>query len=87
MSNIVSVVDTKKSLLSNALPALTESSLDAYFNKIYCLPILTPEEELSLAERYQATQDLSAAHQLVLSHLRYVAKNCQAIHGLWFGPI
>jgi RNA polymerase sigma-32 factor len=74
MSNIVSVVNTKKSLSSNALPALAESSLDAYFNKIYCLPVLTPEEELSLAERYQATQDLSAAHELVLSHLRYVAK-------------
>lgn len=74
MSHIVSVVDAKKSLLSNTLPALTESSVESYFNKIYQLPVLTAEEEFELAKQYQDTQNLSAAHQLVLSHLRYVAK-------------
>lgn len=73
MSNIV-VVPANKALLSDQLPMLTEGSLDAYFNKIYRIPVLTQEEELALAQRYQETQDLSAAHQLVLSHLRYVAK-------------
>jgi RNA polymerase sigma-32 factor len=72
MSNIV--VASKKELFSSQLPVLTESSLDAYFNKIYQIPVLTQEQELDLAQRYQETQDLSAAHQLVLSHLRYVAK-------------
>lgn len=72
MSNIA--VASKKGLLNQQLPALTESSLDAYLQKIYLIPVLTPEEELSLAKEYQETQNLSAAHQLVLSHLRYVAK-------------
>ena len=64
----------KKALVSYALPPLSESSLDAYFQKIYGIPVLSQEEELALAHRYQTTEDLSAAHQLVLSHLRYVAK-------------
>ncbi len=72
MSNIAVV--SKKGLLGQSLPALTESSLDAYFQQIYRIPVLTAEEELSLAKEYQETQNLSAAHQLVLSHLRYVAK-------------
>lgn len=75
MSNEVAVLSKKGlSSLNSPLPALTESSLDSYFNHIYKLPVLTPAEEFDLAKRYQKTQDLSAAHQLVLSHLRYVAK-------------
>ena len=36
--------------------------------------MLTPEEELSLAHRWRDTQDMEAAHKLVTSHLRLVAK-------------
>lgn len=79
MSNIA--VAPKKGLLNQQLPALTESSLDAYLQKIYLIPVLTPEEELSLAKEYQETQNLSAAHQLVLSHLRYVAKIAKQYSG------
>lgn len=79
MNNIA--VASEKRLLSQSLPALTESSLDAYFQQIYRIPVLTPEEELSLSQRYQETQDRSAAHQLVLSHLRYVAKIAKQYSG------
>lgn len=79
MSNIV--VASKKGLLGQSLPALTESSIDAYFQQIYRIPVLTAEEELSLAKEYQETQNLSAAHQLVLSHLRYVAKIAKQYSG------
>ncbi len=79
MSN--TIVVSKKGLLNQPLPVLTESSLDAYFQQIYRIPVLTQEEELSLAQRYQETQDLSAAHQLVLSHLRYVAKIAKQYSG------
>jgi RNA polymerase sigma-32 factor len=36
--------------------------------------MLTPEEELNLAHRWRDTQDMEAAHKLVTSHLRLVAK-------------
>lgn len=79
MSKTIAI--STQGLLRNRLPVLSESSLDAYFNQIYRLPVLTPEEEFALAEHYQATQDLSAAHQLVLSHLRYVAKIAKQYSG------
>jgi len=36
--------------------------------------MLTPEEEYMLAKRYQETGELDAAHRLITSHLRLVAK-------------
>jgi RNA polymerase sigma-32 factor len=47
-------------------------NLDAYISAANRLPLLTQEEEVSLARRLQASGDLQAAGQLVLSHLRLV---------------
>ncbi len=47
-------------------------NLDAYISAVNRLPMLTQEEEVSLARRLRATGDLQAAGQLVLSHLRLV---------------
>jgi RNA polymerase sigma-32 factor len=47
-------------------------SLDAYLNAIHAVPVLTAEEERALALRLRDGQDLDAARQLVLSHLRFV---------------
>ncbi len=47
-------------------------NLDAYISAVGRLPMLTQGEETSLARRFQATGDLQAAGQLVLSHLRLV---------------
>ena len=47
-------------------------NLDAYVSAVNRLPMLTQGEESSLARRLQATGDLQAAGQLVLSHLRLV---------------
>ncbi len=47
-------------------------NLDAYISAVGRLPMLTQGEESSLARRLQATGDLQAAGQLVLSHLRLV---------------
>jgi RNA polymerase sigma-32 factor len=52
------------------LPSL--GNLDAYISAVNRLPMLTQGEETSLARRFQATGDLQAAGQLVLSHLRLV---------------
>ena len=47
-------------------------NLDAYISAANRLPLLTQEEEVSLARRLRASGDLDAAGQLVLSHLRLV---------------
>lgn len=47
-------------------------NLGAYINNVNQIPILTPEQEKELAERYYYDQDLEAAKILVMSHLRFV---------------
>jgi RNA polymerase sigma-32 factor len=47
-------------------------SLEAYVQTVNRFPLLTAEEERSLALRYRQENDLDAARQLVLSHLRLV---------------
>jgi RNA polymerase sigma-32 factor len=47
-------------------------SLEAYVQTVNRVPILTAEEERSLALRFRQENDLDAARQLVLSHLRLV---------------
>ena len=47
-------------------------NLDAYITAVNQVPMLTPEEELSLARAFREREDLDAARQLVLSHLRLV---------------
>ena len=47
-------------------------NLDAYISAVNRLPLLTQEEEVTLARRLRSSGDLQAAGQLVLSHLRLV---------------
>src|SRR3954471_3508680 len=51
-----------------------ERSLSRYLQEIQKFPLLSPQEEQSLARRWRDTQDIAAVHQLVTSHLRLVAK-------------
>lgn len=61
--------------MSNALtlPALSTDSLEHFTRAIKAYPILTAEEEYALAVRFRKENDLDAARQLILSHLRLVA--------------
>lgn len=52
------------------LPSL--GNLDAYIRTVNQLPMLSQEEESSLARHWQQQQDIEAAGKLVLSHLRLV---------------
>jgi RNA polymerase sigma-32 factor len=55
------------------LPALPPvSSLEAYVQAVNTIPMLTPERETELARRLKDGNDLTAARDLVLSHLRLV---------------
>jgi RNA polymerase sigma-32 factor len=47
-------------------------NLDAYISAVNRMPLLAPDEEVSLARRLRAADDLEAAGKLVLSHLRLV---------------
>jgi RNA polymerase sigma-32 factor len=60
--------------LPNPALALTGplGSLEAYIEHVSMIPMLSREEELTLARRFRDEQDLEAARTLVLSHLRFV---------------
>jgi RNA polymerase sigma-32 factor len=59
-------------------------NLDAYIQAARRVPILTPEEEYSLAQDLQETGNIASAQKLVLPHLRFVIKvaNNYAGYGL-----
>ena len=57
--------------VSVSMPMPT-GSLDAYIQTVNRFPILSAEEEQRLARRFRDQNDLEAARQLVLSHLRLV---------------
>jgi RNA polymerase sigma-32 factor len=58
-----------------ALPILTaESGLTRYLEEIRRFPMLEPQDEYMLAKRWREHGDRDAAHKLVTSHLRLVAK-------------
>jgi len=64
------------------LPALTaDSGLAHYFAEIRKFPMLEPQEEFMLAKRWREHGDRDAAHQLVTSHLRLVAKIAMGYRG------
>ncbi len=56
-------------------------SLESYIQSVYAFPVLTHEEELSLAMRLKVHNDLDAARKLVLSHLRVVVSVARGYAG------
>ncbi|HVO47757.1 MAG TPA: RNA polymerase sigma factor RpoH [Steroidobacteraceae bacterium] len=56
-------------------------SLDAYLDRVSRIPVLGREEERELAERFRSHNDLGAARQLVLSHLRFVVHIARGYNG------
>ena len=64
------------------LPVLSsEGNLAIYLQEIKKFPILSAEEEYMLAKRYKEHGDTEAAHKLVTSHLRLVAKIAMGYRG------
>lgn len=65
-----------------AVPVISsEDGLSYYLNEIKKFPILSNEEEYLLAMRWRDHQDSAAAHKLVTSHLRLVAKIAMSFRG------
>jgi RNA polymerase sigma-32 factor len=63
-----------------AIPSL-ESNFALYMREIRQFPMLEPQEEFMLAKRWREHQDRDAAHKLVTSHLRLVAKTAMNYRG------
>jgi RNA polymerase sigma-32 factor len=59
----------------------TESGLSHYLDEIRRFPMLEPQEEYMLAKRWREHGDRDAAHRLVTSHLRLVAKIAMGYRG------
>ncbi len=65
-----------------SVPTLSsERGLSRYLAEIRKFPMLTPDEEFMLAKRWREHGDSEAAHKLVTSHLRLVAKIAMGYRG------
>ncbi len=63
------------------LPSITSGSLSLYLAQIKKFPMLDKEEEYMLAKNWRERGNLKAAHKLVTSHLRLVAKIAMGYRG------
>ena len=67
---------------ANALAVMTpEGGLSRYLTEIRKFPMLAKDEEFMLAKRWREHEDPQAAHRLVTSHLRLVAKIAMGYRG------
>ncbi len=65
----------------SAISVAPEGNLARYLQEIRKYPMLSPEEELELSRRWRDQNDMGAAHRLVTSHLRLVAKIAMGYRG------
>src|SRR5271167_4009862 len=69
-------------MAATTLPIVgSEGNLARYLQEIRKFPMLAPEEEFMLAQRWRGHGDVEAAHKLVTSHLRLVAKIAMGYRG------
>ncbi|HXK53823.1 MAG TPA: RNA polymerase sigma factor RpoH [Hyphomicrobiales bacterium] len=69
-------------MAQTSLPVLTpEGGLSRYLDEIRKFPMLEPKEEYTLAKDWREKNDRAAAHKLVTSHLRLVAKIAMGYRG------
>ncbi|MCH8181997.1 MAG: RNA polymerase sigma factor RpoH [Proteobacteria bacterium] len=64
-----------------SIPTISEGGLSRYLQEIRKFPMLEPEQEYMLAKRWREHNDTEAAHTLVTSHLRLVAKIATGYRG------
>ena len=65
----------------NLPTVVSESNLTRYLQEIRKFPMLEPQEEYMLAKRWREHGEVEAAHKLVTSHLRLVAKIAMGYRG------
>ena len=57
-----------------SLPAVSDNTLQCYLVEINRHPVLSQEDEFTMAERYYKERSMDDAHALVVSNLRYVVR-------------
>ncbi|KPA89479.1 RNA polymerase sigma factor RpoH [Pseudomonas fuscovaginae UPB0736] len=67
--------------LQPAYALVPGANLEAYVNTVNSIPLLSPEQERELAESLYYQQDLEAARQMVLAHLRFVVHIARSYSG------
>lgn len=67
--------------LQPAMIAAPGANIEAYLHAVGGVAILTPEQERELSERYYYEEDVDAARQLVLAHLRFVVHIAKSYSG------
>ncbi len=67
--------------LQPAYALVPGANLEAYVHTVNSIPLLTPEQERELAESLYYEQDLEAARQMVLAHLRFVVHIARSYSG------
>jgi RNA polymerase sigma-32 factor len=67
--------------MASVINVAPEGNLSRYLQEIRKFPMLSAEEELELSKRWRDKEDLEAAHKLVTSHLRLVAKIAMGYRG------
>jgi len=64
-----------------ALPIVVSGSLDSYIQRVNRFPLLSQQDEVELARRFRQHDDLDAARQLIVSHLRLVVAVARGYRG------
>jgi RNA polymerase sigma-32 factor len=68
-------------MVSAIVNVAPEGNLSRYLQEIRKFPMLAPDEELALSKAWRDSEDMDAAHKLVTSHLRLVAKIAMGYRG------
>jgi RNA polymerase sigma-32 factor len=77
----VSISGRSTQIMASVIDVGPEGNLSRYLQEIRKYPLLTPEEELTLSRKWRDQGDVKAAHRLVTSHLRLVAKIAMGYRG------
>ena len=73
---------TTNALVANNLPIPSAmGSLEAYISGVHQIPVLSVEDEQRLAHRLREDNDIAAAQELILSHLRFVVHVARGYNG------
>ncbi len=67
--------------LNNMALAVPQGSIEAYVGAVNSVPVLSVEQEQELARKFRDNEDLEAARELILSHLRFVVHIARGYSG------
>jgi RNA polymerase sigma-32 factor len=79
-------IPLQTALVANNLPIPSAlGSLEAYIGAVNRVPVLAVEDEQALAHRFRDEEDLGAARELVMAHLRFVVHVARGYQGYGLG--